>query len=95
MLKLKAARKNANAVADNPEMSEKQKLKAIQKAMKGGKEVKSNKVYVVSGRTASGTGGTKMGNAKGKVKFVDRRMKTDRRAEKRNEKKRKGKNKKR
>jgi len=77
--------------ADNPEMSEKQKLKAIQKAMKGGKEVKSNKVYVVSGRTAGGTGGTKMSGTKGKMKFVDKRMKTDRRADKKNEKKNKGK----
>ena len=47
--KLKAAKKKAELIADNPEMSERQKLKAITGAMNGSRQAeKPNKVYVVT-----------------------------------------------
>merc|ERR1712146_374963 len=74
--KLKAAKKKAELIANNAEMSERQKLKAITSAMNGSKRVdKPNKVYVVSrnskGMRSSPTKG------KGAVKVVDPRMKSD------------------
>jgi AdoMet-dependent rRNA methyltransferase SPB1 len=62
MVKLKAAKKQANALAENSELSEKQKLKAISKAMRGSKMDKnSGKVYVFTKRTKSGSMGTSSG----------------------------------
>jgi AdoMet-dependent rRNA methyltransferase SPB1 len=62
MVKLKAAKKQANALAENSELSEKQKLKAIAKAMRGSKMDKnSGKVYVFTKRTKSGSMGTSSG----------------------------------
>ena len=61
--------------------------------MKAGKIDKPNKVYVVTQKTSSGSSGTTLGNkgAKGgKLKFVDKRMKCERRADRKNAKKGKG-----
>jgi len=80
-------------MAENSEMSEKQKIKAISKAMKTAtKAGKSDKVYVVARKTGSGSVGTK-GKGVGKLKFVDARMRKETRAKKRREKggKKKGK----
>ena len=61
-------------------------VQAIQKAMKGGKVDKPSKVYVVTQKTKGASSGTalKGGTKGGKLKFVDSRMKTDRRAERKN-----------
>jgi AdoMet-dependent rRNA methyltransferase SPB1 len=83
MTKLKAAKKQASMMAENSEMSEKQKLKAISKAMRTSKTDKPGKVYVVA--HSAGSVGTSSGN-KGKLKFVDKRMKKDARSMKRKEK---------
>ena len=47
------AKKSATALAENSEMSDKQKLRAIQKAMKGSKVAKPGKVYVVAKKNGS------------------------------------------
>ena len=80
MTKLKAAKKSATALAGNEEMSEKQKLRAISKAMKNSKVDKPSKVYVV-GQKGTGGGAQKLGTGTGKLKFVDKRLKADRRGE--------------
>lgn len=83
MKKLKAAKKKATDIANLPDMSTREKLKAIDKAMKGAKVKKQNKVYVVSQR--AGKSSTAKGAGKkpsGKVKLVDTRMKKDKRNEK-------------
>ena len=85
-LKLKAAKKQANVMAESNEVSERQKLKAISKAMKANKIDKPGKVYVVTRKTSNGSTGTSSG-AKGKMKFVDKRLRNDTRAMKRHEKK--------
>jgi AdoMet-dependent rRNA methyltransferase SPB1 len=77
--KLSAAKKSANTLVDNNEMSEKQKLRAIQKAMKTSKVDKPSKVYVVSTKAA---GSTRTSGGKGALKFVDKRMRSDKRGEK-------------
>ena len=81
--KLAAAKKKAEAVANSSEMSETMKLKAISKAMRGQDARKPGKTYVVSkkGRGARG--------AKG-VKFVDKRMRNDKKAMERAIKKKSG-----
>lgn len=81
--KLAAAKKKAEAVANSSEMSETMKLKAISKAMRGQDARKPGKTYVVSkkGRGARG--------AKG-VKFVDKRMRNDKKAMERSMKKKSG-----
>lgn len=84
-LQLKAAKKQANVMAESNEVSERQKLKAISKAMKANKIEKPSKVYVVTRKTKSGSMGTSSG-AKGKMKFVDKRLRCDTRAMKRKEK---------
>ena len=76
--KLKAAKKKAELIADNPEMSERQKLKAITGAMNGSRQAeKPNKVYVV----ARNSRGLKSAPTKGKgaVAVVDPRLKADKR----------------
>lgn len=83
MKKLKAAKKKATDIANLPDMSTREKLKAIDKAMKGAKMKKQNKVYVVSqrgGRSSTAKGAGK--KPSGKVKLVDTRMKKDKRNEK-------------
>lgn len=92
MTKLKAAKKQASALAENQEMSDKQKLKAISRAMRTTKVDKPGKVYVVTKRSKSGSMATKSGG-KGKLKFVDRRMKKEQRATRANEKRAKKKGK--
>lgn len=87
--KLAAAKKSANSLAENSEMSEKQKLRAVQKAMKTSKVDRPSKVYVVSKRSSAGSTATKMGQGKGMLKFVDKRMRADTRGEKAAEKRRK------
>lgn len=100
--KLSAAKKQANIVADNSEMSDKQKIKvssrfvscmckclvmfqAIARAMKTNKGVNASKVYVVTRKSNGASVGTK-GEGKGKLKFVDSRMKKDQRATRANKK---------
>lgn len=92
MTKLKAAKKQASALAENQDMSDKQKLKAISRAMRTTKVDKPGKVYVVTKRSKSGSMATKSGG-KGKLKFVDRRMKKEQRATRANEKRAKKKGK--
>ncbi|RLO06367.1 hypothetical protein DYB28_010150, partial [Aphanomyces astaci] len=93
--KVKAAKKKANDIANLPDMSTREKLKAIDKAMKTAKTKKESKLYVISrrGRSAANTKGHKKGD-KGAVKVVDPRMKSDKRnAEKREKRKGGGKRK--
>jgi AdoMet-dependent rRNA methyltransferase SPB1 len=71
--KLVAAKKKAEALANSSEMSETMKLKAISKAMRGQDARKPGKTYVVS-KKGRGTTGTKG------VKFVDKRMRSDKKA---------------
>jgi len=81
-VKLAAAKKKAEAVANSSEMSEAMKLKAISKAMRGNDTSRPSKSYVVSKKG----GGTKGGKG---VKLVDKRMKNDKRAMDRATKKKK------
>eukprot|EP01042_Synura_sphagnicola_P000763 gene763-847_t len=87
MSKLKAAKNQANLMAQNSEMSEKAKIKAISKAMKSPNKTanKPSKVYVVTRKTKAGSVGNK-GGGKGMLKFVDKRMKKEKRALKAKEK---------
>jgi AdoMet-dependent rRNA methyltransferase SPB1 len=80
MKKLKAAKKKATDIANLPDMSTREKVKAIEKAMKGAKTKKENKVYVVSRRGGRSSTAQSAGKkASGKVKLVDPRMKKDKR----------------
>lgn len=79
--KLVAAKKKAEAVANNPDMSEATKLKAISKAMRGQEMSRPGKTYVVAKRGLSKGG-------KG-IKLVDSRMKSDKRSMERTMKKKK------
>ena len=72
-VKLAAAKKKAEAVANSSEMSEATKLKAISKAMRGKDASRPGKTYVVSKKGGGSKGG------KG-VKLVDKREKSDKRA---------------
>jgi len=82
--KLDAAKKKAEAVANTPDMSEASKLKAISKALRGQEsKTKPGKTYVVAKKGR----GLRAG-AKG-VKVVDNRLRSDKRAMERIEKKRK------
>lgn len=82
-VKLAAAKKKAETVANNSEMSEAMKLKAISKALRSQDAKKPSKTYVVAKKGSLG--------AKG-VKLVDKRMKNDKRAMERSQKtKKKGK----
>ncbi|KAL7571246.1 hypothetical protein ACA910_008903 [Epithemia clementina (nom. ined.)] len=81
--KLDAAKKKAEAVANSSDLSDAMKLKAISKALRGQETKKPGKTYVVAKK---GRGG----NAGGKgIKLVDKRMKSDKRAADRIDKKRK------
>jgi AdoMet-dependent rRNA methyltransferase SPB1 len=78
--KLAAAKKQAEAVANNPDMSETMKLRAISKALRGQETRKPSKTYVVAKK------GRASKFAKKGVKMVDRRMKSDKRGMDRKEK---------
>jgi len=82
-LKLTAAKKKADAVANAPEMSEAMKLKAISKAMRGNDSSRPEKSYVVSRKGGGNQGG------KG-IKLVDKRMMSDKRGMKRADAKSRG-----
>jgi len=82
-LKLTAAKKKADAVANSSEMSEAMKLKAISKAMRGNDSSRPEKTYVVSRKGGGNQGG------KG-IKLVDKRMMSDKRGMKRAESRSKG-----
>jgi len=71
-LKLSAAKKQAETVANAPDMSEAMKLKAISKALRGQDARRPGKSYVVAKKGRGNTG------AKG-AKVVDKRMKSDKR----------------
>jgi AdoMet-dependent rRNA methyltransferase SPB1 len=86
LTQLKKAKKQATVMAENSELSEKQKLKAISKAMRTSKVDKPGKVYVVAHKTKAGSVGTSTGAKKGKLKFVDARMRKDARAMKQKQK---------
>jgi AdoMet-dependent rRNA methyltransferase SPB1 len=83
--KLAAAKKQAEAVArSSTEMSESMKLKAISKALRGQDARKPSKAYVVAKKSGNST-------VKGS-KLVDKRQKSDKRAmERKDKKKKKGK----
>lgn len=72
-VKLAAAKKKAESVANSSEMSEATKLKAISKAMRGKEASRPGKTYVVSKKGGGSKGG------KG-VKLVDKREKSDKRS---------------
>ncbi|TMW64196.1 hypothetical protein Poli38472_012818 [Pythium oligandrum] len=80
MKKLKAAKKKATDIANLPDMSTREKLKAINRAMKGAQLKKDNKVYVVSRRGGRSSTAQSAGKKPtGKVKLVDPRLKKDKR----------------
>ena len=81
-VKLAAAKKQAEAVANSSEMSEAMKLKAISKALQGQDSKRPGKTYVVAKKGRGGKG------VKG-AKVVDKRLKADKKAMGRIEKKRK------
>lgn len=80
-MKLVAAKKKAELVANNSDMSETMKLKAISKALRQQDAKKPSKTYVIAKK------GRSMG-AKG-VKLVDKRLKSDKKSMERSQKKRK------
>ena len=81
-LRLAAARKKAQAVANSSEMSEAMKLKTISKALRSDDKKGSGKQYIVS-KKGQGKKGVKGGV------MVDKRMKNDKRGMERAAKKRK------
>ena len=85
-IKLTAAKKQAESIANSSDLTESMKLKAISKALRGQTTKRPSKSYVVAKK---GRGG-KVGK---NVKVVDKRMKSDKRgldrAEKRKGKRRK------
>ncbi len=64
MNKLKSAKNKANAMADNTDMSQREKVKAIARAMKEAKITKPGKVYVVTKKSGGASVGTKSSTAK-------------------------------
>mmetsp|Transcript_29122 Transcript_29122/g.90067 ORF Transcript_29122/g.90067 Transcript_29122/m.90067 type:complete len:920 (-) Transcript_29122:19-2778(-) len=83
--KLKAARKKAEAVANDPDMSAGRKRAEVEKAMaRAAKQKRPDKVYVVASKSKSGVKkatSTPKGATKGsRVVSVDARMKADKRA---------------
>lgn len=83
-VKLAAAKKQAESIANSADMSESMKLKAISKALRGQTAKRPGKTYVVAKKGRGGKVGGK------NVKVVDKRMKSDKRGLERAEK-RKGK----
>lgn len=93
LLRLKAAKAKASAIASNPDMTERDKMRAIQKAVRGKGDLgaRPDKVYAVvrkGGSSTAGKGGQGgAGGGRARVKLVDKRMKTDARGMKRAAKK--------
>ena len=91
--RLKQAKAKASAIVGNPDMTERDKMKAIQKAVKGKGEnfSRPDKVYAVvrKGGTAQ-VGKNKNSSGKARVKLVDKRMKKDARGMKKAMKGKKG-----
>jgi len=88
LTKMQKAKEKAKQIASNTDMSDREKIKNIQKLYKGQlSNVKPNKVYVVGRKFTGST--LPRGNVR--IKLVDPRMKKDKRglaaAEKRNKKK--------
>ena len=67
-------------MAESTDMSQREKMKAINRAMRESKITKPGKVYVITKKTGGASSGTKSGDGKGKLKFVDKRLKKDKRA---------------
>jgi len=81
--KMVDAKNRARQIATNSELSEREKIRSIQKLYKGQlSKVKPSKVYVVAQKGAASI--PKGGNVR--IKLVDNRMKNDVRARKRAEK---------
>ncbi|ORX62262.1 FtsJ-domain-containing protein [Hesseltinella vesiculosa] len=91
MKRLQKAQKKATDIADNPDLSEKEKLAAINKVINRSTKSKPKKEVklVVARGNNRGIKGRPSG-VKGRYKMVDSRMKKEIRAEKRREKKKKG-----
>lgn len=92
--RLKAAKKKAEAVSNDPDMSAGRKLKEVEKAMaRAAKPKRPDKVYVVASKTKAGSRKSTVANkatTKGsRVVSVDARMKKDKRATKSRAKKQK------
>ncbi|KAI7853920.1 Spb1 C-terminal domain-containing protein [Circinella umbellata] len=85
------AAKKANDIADNPDMTEKEKVQSINRLVARASKSKPKKeVKLVVAKGANrGIKGRPTG-VKGRYKMVDKRMKKELRAEKRREKKKKG-----
>ena len=92
--RLKAAKKRAEAVANDPDMSAGRKLKEVERAMaRASKQKRPDKVYVVASKSKSGvrkaTSAPKGATKGSRVVSVDARMKKDKRAAKSRAKKQK------
>ncbi len=88
-LRMKNAQKQAAALAANPDMSEREKLRAVKSSMHKVRSMsdKPTKMYVASRKFHGGKPATKAGKTKGaKVKFVDARLRSDTRGLKRADK---------
>ncbi len=88
-LRMKNVQKQAAAMASNPDMSEREKLRAVKSAMHKVRSMsdKPTKVYVASRKFQGGNQVKKAGKTKGaRVKFVDARLRSDTRGLKRAEK---------
>ena len=91
---MKAAKKRAEAVANDPDMSAGRKLKEVELAMaRASKQKRPDKVYVVASKSKSGvrkaTSAPKGATKGSRVVSVDARMKKDKRAAKSRAKKQK------
>jgi len=91
--RLKQAKNKASAIVGNPDMTERDKMKAIQKAVKGRGEnfARPDKVYAVvrkGGSTQAKKG--ENSSSRTRVKLVDKRMKKDTRGMKKAMKNKKG-----
>ena len=64
MQKLKSAKQRAKTVAENSDMTDKQKIKAINQAMRTTKVDRPSKVYVVTRKSKAGSMATKTSDGK-------------------------------
>nr|CCA23812.1 rRNA methyltransferase putative [Albugo laibachii Nc14] len=77
--KAQLAKRKSSEIANQPDLSTREKLKAIEKTMKKAQLKKENKVYVVSRRGGRTSTAKNAGSKGGRVKIVDPRMKKDKR----------------